>query len=102
MNDDHKEPEDEETPGQAEVVFFDVLTIEDADERNAFLDKACMGDPALRQEVDLLLNSRASAEQFLDPTRLQITAEDLFETLTNSPEFCADTTSIRPIDEAGT
>jgi serine/threonine protein kinase/Flp pilus assembly protein TadD len=49
-----------------ESVFAEALEIEDLQERAAFLDRACAGDPALRKSVQSLL-SAYGAGQFLEP-----------------------------------
>src|SRR5438094_4456637 len=38
-----------------ESVFAEAVDIEDPQERSAFLDRACAGDPGLRQNVESLL-----------------------------------------------
>jgi tetratricopeptide (TPR) repeat protein len=49
-----------------ESVFAEALEIEDLQQRAAFLDRACAGNPALRRNVQSLL-SAYGAGQFLEP-----------------------------------
>lgn len=49
----------------------------DAATRGAFLDAACAGDVALRQEVESLLRYHAPAERFLERSALQETARQI-------------------------
>ena len=48
-----------------ESVFAEALQIQDAQERAAFLERACAGDPALRQNVESLV-SAYDAGRFLE------------------------------------
>ena len=47
-------------------LFESALELTDPQARQAFLDKACQGDQALRAKVDALLQSHATAGSFLD------------------------------------
>jgi serine/threonine protein kinase len=47
------------------TVFLLALDQPEGDERAAYLDDACAGDPALRQRVEALLRSHAQANDFL-------------------------------------
>jgi serine/threonine protein kinase/tetratricopeptide (TPR) repeat protein len=38
-----------------------------AEERSAYLDRACNGDPSLRRRIEVLLTSHGKAESFLEP-----------------------------------
>ena len=48
-----------------EMIFTDALERSAGDERKAFLDEACHGDTALRQQVETLLKSHVEAGSFL-------------------------------------
>jgi hypothetical protein len=52
----------------ANDIFAEALRLTNADERAAYLDQVCAGDPALRQEVESLLGAYAQAGDFLRPT----------------------------------
>src|SRR5687767_2183340 len=45
--------------------------------RNAFLDEACAGDPALRSEVDALIDSHARAGEFIESPAYAVMADSL-------------------------
>jgi len=49
---------------KAEDIFYSALEIERPDQREAFLDRVCKGDAALRSMVDRLLASQPGAEKF--------------------------------------
>src|SRR5574341_2032236 len=51
----------------------------DAGRRAAFLDQACAGDEALRQEVESLLACQAEAESFIEAPALEVAAQLLAE-----------------------
>ena len=51
------------------MIFGEALRLSVAAERAAYLDQACAGDLALRQEVESLLSAHAQAGDFLDQTR---------------------------------
>ena len=58
-------------------IFFQTLDKDDPTERDTFLDHACAGDNALRQRVDALLRSHATAGQFLNtPVAQQFVTEE--------------------------
>lgn len=61
---------------KAKEVFEGALTRPDA-ERAAYLDRACSGNPALRQEVDSLLQSYQEAGSFLEIPAVASVAESL-------------------------
>ena len=48
------------------VIFDAALEIADLKKRQAFIEKACEGDPDLRAGVDALLKSHDTAGSFLD------------------------------------
>ncbi len=60
-----------------ETVFLSALEKGSAEERAAYLDRACQGDPQLRQEVDRLLNAHPQVGSFLQSPLLAGTAENL-------------------------
>ncbi len=63
-------------PGNSiRTVFDQALAIESPAERSAYLDEACAGKPALRQEVESLLRAHSLAGNFLNqPVDVQIPA----------------------------
>jgi serine/threonine protein kinase/Flp pilus assembly protein TadD len=50
-----------------EEIFHQALTRGSPEERAAYLEQACAGDPALRASVEALLRANAGASGFLDP-----------------------------------
>jgi serine/threonine protein kinase/Tol biopolymer transport system component len=58
---------------QIERLFHEALA-QPREERAAFLDRACAGDENLRREVNALLESPATANQFLDRDALEVAA----------------------------
>ena len=48
------------------TLFEGALGLSDPDERHAFLDQTCQGNPALRAKLEKLLNNRDRAEDFFD------------------------------------
>jgi uncharacterized protein HemY len=55
-------------------IFWDAARIGSADERNAYLDRACEGDCELRRRVEQLLEAKAQAESFLESPALHLAA----------------------------
>jgi eukaryotic-like serine/threonine-protein kinase len=53
-------------PHSVDRIFWDAGQIGSLQERQAFLDQACCGDPDLRQEVEHLLALRSQADGFLE------------------------------------
>jgi serine/threonine protein kinase/Tfp pilus assembly protein PilF len=49
-----------------EAIFLTALEMESADQRAAYLDQACAGDPGLRRKVEELLGAHGRAGCFLD------------------------------------
>jgi serine/threonine protein kinase len=52
-----------------------------ADERSAYLEQACAADPALRAEVESLLQYAQQPAKFLDTPALEVAARGLAENL---------------------
>src|SRR5262245_9468758 len=52
---------------RANDLFLKALELRSAEERRRFLDEACAQDPALRAEVESLLEASARAGSFLEP-----------------------------------
>ena len=50
-----------------EEALFDAAVALPAEERAAYLDKACSGDASLRQRIEVLLVSHKAAGEFLEP-----------------------------------
>jgi serine/threonine protein kinase len=48
------------------TLFEGALGLSDPDERRAFLDQTCQGNPALREKLEKLLSNRDRAEDFFD------------------------------------
>ena len=61
-------------------LYHDALELE-PDERAAFLDRACAGDAALRNEVESLIASHQQAEGFIEAPALDVADELLAEDL---------------------
>ncbi len=55
-----------DAPDRTETVFAAAVALEDPDERAAYLDQACAGDPALRGRVEALLRAHERAGHLLD------------------------------------
>ncbi len=55
-----------ETPDRTESIFAAAAALATAEERAAYLDQACAGDPALRARVDALLRAHDQAGHLLD------------------------------------
>src|SRR5262245_59821160 len=53
-------------PPSARAVFDEAVEIASPEERRAYLERACAGAPALRQEVEALLAAYADAGSFLE------------------------------------
>ena len=51
---------------KANALFLEAIELPSSDRRANFLDKACAGDPALRAEVEQLLNAHDNAGSFLE------------------------------------
>src|SRR5215468_7223470 len=64
-------------PSPLEAVFFAALEKGSPQERAAYLDEACAGDPDLRRRVEKMLTAQAQAGSFLEqPARsLEVTAQ---------------------------
>ena len=75
----------------AEQLFLDAIEIEDLNERNAYIETACMGDQTLRREVTGLLGSHDVAQNFfLAESLLEISPEDLIYSLSRLIESCGN------------
>src|SRR6202158_696886 len=55
-----------ETPDRTESVFAAAVEIASPEERAAFLEQGCAGDPALRERIDALLRAHDRAGHFID------------------------------------
>jgi serine/threonine protein kinase/WD40 repeat protein len=53
-------------PSPLEVIFFAALEKGSPQERAAYLDEACAGDPDLRQRVEKMISAQAQAGSFLE------------------------------------
>ena len=51
---------------QEQTIFVEALEKEDPAERAAFLDRACAGDPVLRQRIERLLQRHGQSDSFLE------------------------------------
>ena len=54
-----------------QAIFLAAIEIADLQERAAYLEQACGGDPALRKQVDSLLAAHERSGQFLDVPALR-------------------------------
>ena len=61
---------------QVENLFTAALEREGAEQRRQFLEEACHGDAALRERVEMLLDSYAAAKDFLEEPAAEWTAAD--------------------------
>ena len=61
-------------PQSIDRIFWDAAQLGSADERRAYLDRACSGDAGLRRKVEQLLAARAKAESFLESPALPLAA----------------------------
>src|SRR6188474_2998443 len=61
---------------EIESIFHAALDLSPGD-RAAYLDRACEKDPALRKEVESLLDHEERAEAFLKESALEVAAETL-------------------------
>jgi hypothetical protein len=68
-----------------ETLFAAALEKATPEERSAFLDDACSGDPAMRQRVDALLQSHEHAD-FLKKSAVQRPAEEIVGVATTGTE----------------
>jgi tRNA A-37 threonylcarbamoyl transferase component Bud32 len=72
-------------PKHVESLFAAALAKPSAEERAAYLDAACAGDPALRQRVEALLRAHGEAGSFLESQAAAPTAHDAGPTALASP-----------------
>jgi serine/threonine protein kinase/tetratricopeptide (TPR) repeat protein len=70
---------------QAETIFGNAIEIGSVEERNAFLDEACHDDPALRQEVEKLVQDYFRAGEFLEQPVAQIASPTIDQPITEKP-----------------
>jgi hypothetical protein len=59
---------------QIEKIYHPALELEES-QRLAFLEKACSGDEALRQEVESLLRSEPSGDRVIEEPALKVAAK---------------------------
>src|SRR5262245_36606572 len=57
----------------AETIFAEAIEIASPEDRAAFLDRACLQNPALRQEVEKLVVDHFRAGEFLEAPLIQVT-----------------------------
>ena len=55
-----------ETDDRSESIFAAAVALASAQERAAYLDQACAGDPALRRQIEGMLKAHEQAGHFLD------------------------------------
>ncbi len=70
---------------RAETIFGKAIEIGPVGERNAFLDGACHGDLALRQDVDKLVHDYFRAGEFLEQPVAQIASPTIDQPITEKP-----------------
>jgi len=56
---------------RAETIFYKAIEIDSPKERNAYLDEACIGEPALRLEMNRLVDIHFCTSAFLQQPTLQ-------------------------------
>src|SRR3954465_445031 len=54
-------------PNRVNEIFLEAANLSDPAARSAYLDRACGGDAALRQQVEALLAAHAGTGRFLEP-----------------------------------
>ena len=74
---------------QIEKIYHSALELAES-ERPAFLEKACAGDEALRQEVESLLRSEQSGDRFIEEPALEVAAKMMAH---EKPEYYSDNSS---------
>src|SRR3989441_2495198 len=65
----------------AEELFAAALELTNPAERGALLDRECVGNPALRAEVESLIAAHVQASQFLEQPAAAVAAETLAATI---------------------
>lgn len=68
-----------------EDIFLNALDLESADERSAYLDKACGRETALRHRHEALLKRHGEASRFLEQPAVEVMAEELGSETLNAP-----------------
>lgn len=63
-------------PSRVKEVFFEAAEIASANDRTAFLDRACHGDTELRKRVDDLLSAHGQPDKLLDQSIVERLAND--------------------------
>jgi serine/threonine protein kinase len=63
----HQEPPAVPNQPTPEIILHAALEIQEPQERAAYLDESCTGDPALREEVEALIAAHFADETFLEP-----------------------------------
>jgi serine/threonine protein kinase/Flp pilus assembly protein TadD len=64
-------------PESIDRIFWDAAQIASAEERGAYLDRACGGDVGLRRQVERLLAAKPTAESFLECPAVSLPATAL-------------------------
>ncbi len=83
---------------RVEEIYFGALELEQA-RRNDYLDGACGGDAALRDEVGRLLDDEAEAENFIESPAVEVAARALIR---DTPDASIGTAGKAPEEEAPT
>ncbi|MGA2854741.1 MAG: serine/threonine-protein kinase, partial [Verrucomicrobiota bacterium] len=85
---------------RAEEIFYSALEIKPPDERKVFLDRACLGDAALRAMVDKLLASQPAAEKiFQEGGVARLPMAELSQSLEDSSGLAGDADELADKDE---
>jgi eukaryotic-like serine/threonine-protein kinase len=71
---------------RADDIFYSALEIKLPDQRRAFLDRMCQGEPALRSVVEKMLASQTKAEEFFrEGGVVRLPVKELAQSLADTP-----------------
>ena len=88
-------------PERAEEIFYSALELKSPDQRKAFLDRACLGDAALRSMVEKLLAAQPESEKFFQEGGVtQLPVGELAESLANAPGLVENIDALTMVDES--
>ena len=87
-----------------EELFDEARRLDDAQERQDFLERTCMGDPALRTRIESLLDAGSAAEKFFDESgpALNLPPVPLHPTRGLASTLGADTATVPGEEAVGT
>jgi eukaryotic-like serine/threonine-protein kinase len=86
---------------RAEDIFYSALELQSPDQRQAFLDRVCQGDLALRGMVDRLLASQPAAETFFREGNIaRLPMRELAQSLSKTPGLMDNVDALAVEDES--